>query len=578
MVTGQAATGRRFDTAELARLARKLSVEDAVMSLSKLAWLVEEDVVAADRELITWLRPGDRERLARGPAGRALLFPARIGAAMRVALLHAERRPAQDLDEAGLRALAMLILGVVDADFAEHPRERSGGDPHAFMRRTELQQLAGRTRPPPGSQIARMHRLFVDLPQALGDPLGIAATFESAAGMSLDRYLAIAFAIVSRWMSWDRRPATWPLDHSYFARTQVGVADLEKVLAAITATPDELRASFEREAGGGRDGLWDLAAFARHPLCRMSDDRIVPVDPAMLLERLIGDGVYWRLKHLFDALGRGSEFGAELGRVLEAHLLQVAAQTLGADPAVSVFGEVPYATRQGAALGPDLAIWQNGQLVMVEVGVTRCHYGRVILGGDVEAFRDDLQRIFIRPGSGRVRQLDAKIRALREGALAYNGVPADAPVRPVVCLLDGFPTGPSLRQDLDAAISDAGLLQTSLTGPCSVMSAGDFESLCELGSHGHPVADLLDGWNATHQARPFMSWIPQWRGDDELRPKLLAEHLERTFDGWTRTLGLEECRASVFLWGGFNWSSQHPRFFLKPRVARRRRLHPFPRQ
>jgi hypothetical protein len=67
------------------------------------------------------------------------------------------------------------------------PIERAGGDPYAFMRRTELQQLAGRTRPPPRSQIARTHRLFVDLPQALGDPLGIAATFESAAGMSLDR-------------------------------------------------------------------------------------------------------------------------------------------------------------------------------------------------------------------------------------------------------------------------------------------------------------------------------------------------------------------------------------------------------
>jgi hypothetical protein len=218
--------------------------------------------------------------------------------------------------------------------------------------------------------------------------------------------------------------------------------------------------------------------------------------------------------------------------------LEVATQALGANSAVSVFGEVPYMTAQGTALGPDLAIWQNGQLVMVEVGVTRCHYGRVILGGDVEAFQDDLQRIFIRPGSGRVRQLDAKIRALRSGALAYNGVPADAPVRPVVCLLDGFPTGPSLRQDLDAEISTADFLRSGRTGACSVLSAGDFESLCELGSQGHPIADLLDSWHATHHARPFMSWIQQWRGDEELRPKLLAAHLERTFDGWTESLGL----------------------------------------
>jgi hypothetical protein len=40
---------------------------------------------------------------------------------MRVALRHAERRPAENFDEAGLRALAMLILGVVDADLAEYP-------------------------------------------------------------------------------------------------------------------------------------------------------------------------------------------------------------------------------------------------------------------------------------------------------------------------------------------------------------------------------------------------------------------------------------------------------------------------
>ena len=140
----------------------------------------------------------------------------------------------------------------------------------------------------------------------------------------------------------------------------------------------------------------------------------------MLMERLVGDGVYWRLKHLYDNMGRGSDFGAEVGSSLESHLLEVVADSIGRDPSTDVYGQVSYRTTQGTEHGPDIVIWKDGTLVFVEVGANRCNYARVILQGDVDAYAGDIDRILISASKkGRARQLDRKVKALRSGQLTY---------------------------------------------------------------------------------------------------------------------------------------------------------------
>jgi hypothetical protein len=386
-----------------------------------------------------------------------------------------------------------------------------------------------------------MRRLFVELPQERGDPVGVAQAFEDSTGLTVDRYLAICCAMLSRWMTSDHRADAWPLTYSYFQNTRVTEDEYDVVVNALAASPDELRRMFERERDAGRRGLFDLAPLAKRPLCRLDNDAIVPLDPPLLLERLIGDGVYWRLKSIFDHRAESDRFGAAVGDWLETHLREVAHETLDHGP-VRVFDEAPYDTPDGPAKGPDLALWQAPLVTLVEIGATRCDYGRTILAGDLDAYRADIERVFVAEG-GRARQLDKKVRALRDGRLAFQDVPADAAVLPLVVLLEGFPIVP-LPADVPSAVRDARLLQQADVNPLVVMSAAEFEALCALvATEGFRVGELIFAWQATTPVQPFWAWASPF-GTEALRPEGIERRGLAAFETWTRELGLPEIETS----------------------------------
>jgi hypothetical protein len=159
------------------------------------------------------------------------------------------------------------------------------------------------------------------------------------------------------------------------------------------------------------------------------------------------------------------------------------------------------------------------------------------VGNDLDAWHADIDRVFTGE-DGRASQLDRKITALREGRLAYPGVPADALVIPVVCLLDGFPHGPVLDDDIRQAIKQAGLLCQRDVSACRVMSAADIEALCAQQGVGHSITALLIEWQRTHAARPLMGFLAETYGHEIPKPKLVADHLEETFRGWIQALGI----------------------------------------
>lgn len=240
----------------------------------------------------------------------------------------------------------------------------------------------------------------------------------------------------------------------------------------------------------------------RRPICEVRPGAFVPVDFQALGERLVGDGLYWRLRPLTDP-GR-SAFGATVGRMLEEHLYEVIRDVYPA-PAPGetdrLFRERRYRVSSDPADGPDLVLFDDPAVMLCEVGANSINVRDTLHRGSVSSLDADINEVLV----PRAKQLHRKIEHIRGGALTYEReITSATRIEPVVCFLDGFPMAPNVRQRIDSAINASGYLNLPNVGRLSILGAEDFEVACgAVERYGHCMTDLLSGHAANDQ---FKDW------------------------------------------------------------------------
>jgi len=151
----------------------------------------------------------------------------------------------------------------------------------------------------------------------------------------------------------------WTIDSSYWEKTTVADDEFDAVARALSATPAEFVSAFAKQEQQGFAELDDLRPFALHPLCELEPGNFLPVDVEALGPRLFGDGIYWRLRpqgaQTKEAQIDQTRYGATVGRLLEAHLLDVARSVypIAKGGAERMFGEISYGEKDGV----DLAVF-----------------------------------------------------------------------------------------------------------------------------------------------------------------------------------------------------------------------------
>lgn len=284
------------DEDALAQLAEQISVEDFVASLGKLSWLLERNRADVDRQLSGCLPRHARRRFKVRHAGEMFAFQARLLRALRFGVEHGSLTEARSLAASDQESLVRIILGV--ADLYEDQEEVAARDIDEWFTSTQLRQSVYQS-PHRVLALTRIWRLFVDLPPKLHNvhhEVGLAdipGRFQARVGMSVERYLAICAAVSVRFENWEKSPDRWGLTPEYFLNTGVSPEEFGRVTADLAADVSALRSTFDKQSRDGVVDLWDVSTFLRYPLCELRPNLYLPLAPAFLLVRLLGDGFYW---------------------------------------------------------------------------------------------------------------------------------------------------------------------------------------------------------------------------------------------------------------------------------------------
>ena len=534
--------GKPLTEDELITRIETLSMSDCLQSVGKLSHLLSAGDPDSMREALglvfRGLRVPGAVMLLDGMlrhGGRVLLWDKQLMAVARLALLHAEDRPPDSFSkQADLWRFVEVLLGVNDvyAHEGDVAEVQDGLQAEEWLASVRLRRV-GMPQRIARQSIIRAVRVFIDLPQQHPELVTTVApteAFEQRVGMPLERYLAIFFAVMARFSTWDRRPESWLLNQSYWANSSVTDDEFARSVATVSATTVQLRGAFEALIKRGQDSLDDNRPFILHPLIELEPGVYTPVDVEGLADTLIGDGLFWRMRpetkpgeaDTGAAERKRSDFGESLGHLLEEHCRSVADSVYPTQPK-RLFPEFRYTAGDGTKIdGPDLIVADDRASAFIEIGIGRPHLRNTVIRGDLASYDDDTRRLILH----RAKQLDRKIQDAIDGPLVLQGAPADTlrRVHPVICLWDGFPLGQYLYQRIATIVRDAGLLQQPQVAPPKHHQRPEFEQL--LGRvKDTPLTDILQRHLRSPLAdEPLGDYLHKTFGRDiDLPPLLTAE-------------------------------------------------------
>ena len=529
-------SGTPVSEARFRSLLARHTIEDWLQTIGKMSRALDDLPPGSgqlDCEIAAYLGPLTKRALRVIDEEGRFVSQGALNTVAREALFWGADGEPVGFDDQGRREIAWALLGAVDLFEDQQPVVGvPESEAHAVLASLMLRRIArpyGHLR----NRIPRTHRLFVDLPNAhpeLAAGFDFDARSRELCGVEIARYLAICFTFHSRFGTANLRdPSQWILALDYYlAASSVSEDEFRSVIGTVSATPDELLADYEHEIGEGFSGIDDHRPLVRRPICEVRPSAFVPIDFEALGERLLGDGIYWRLKPVKDP--DRSDFGAVVGKMLEEHLYEVIRDVCPAPAPPGpdrLFREKRYRVSAGGVSSPvdspDIVLFDDQAVMVCEIGANPVNVRDTIHRGSIASFDADVQNVLI----PRVQQLHRKIDDIRRGALTYDReITSSTRIEPVVCLLDGFPLAPFVRERIDSAIAASGYLDLPYVGRLSILGAEDIEVACgAIETRGHSMTDLLAGHAADDNVKdwPLSDYVRKLTGELPITSLLTRE-------------------------------------------------------
>jgi hypothetical protein len=354
---------------------------------------------------------------------------------------------------------------------------------------------------------ARFVRRWLQLPQEhthRSHYVDLQALYREVAGVEIGDLMALGMAL------WFAATRSGPpvVSREFFAPMGWSRQRLDGVLDLISVDLPQLRHLVRRETA--EHGLtWAISTFERYPVARLDEDRLLVIDPALLLRRIFGAppllDVTWPLEASGDkrAKKRAARIKGFFQYLAEAYVREVlddiTAPLHGA--AQRVYGEAAIQAAWPGRRNADSALDYGDAWVVVEITTSRLKR-ESISGMDATALDEDLIKL-----AAKAEQLHSTIEALRESESTLTGAPGVVRQRyfPLLVVTEGFPINPATLLELRERARLAGLLTGPGVAPLEVVDCVELEMIEALQEDDGPsLRQILDRKAASTLAQVSM--------------------------------------------------------------------------
>jgi hypothetical protein len=511
--------GYTMAEAEVVEKLSMMSVYDCLWVTSRISCIVESGSLSAEQQLETLRRLGldkgfEKELAAVFASGavRVLFFPQQLTHLARLAILHADDRPADDFDGGKLIPTYLRCLfGVTDLFDKDLVQTRVG------LIEFVLRQAGTYHTPDLLYVSGRYYELLMKLwPTVIREQreFAVEEAFHRYTGMSLADYVTLGFGTFAHFMNFgtgETPEADFVLTPpSWLQNTQITEDRWRPFFDEVASTVGDLRAALRAEDLKYGPTTHRSVTFDRTPLVVFKPGVYIPVSFSSLV-RKVTEGPYWILRTRAQEEGlRDEVFTGPFGRVFE-RFVQDSVVRIGRDAGSregTVIPEFEYGTKRAPKRTSDVLIAYPEDVVLMEVVGGRMR-ASTVTRGNISGFNQDFDQLIKK----KAKQLDRCIKDLRSGVLPIEGftVRESTKLWPVLVTPEDFPLLPPTADEIERRLKRIGYLKGA--GRLSVIDADDLAAIEALVARGFTVLELITGWRRGAPDLPFANYIDQL--DDE---------------------------------------------------------------
>lgn len=449
---------------------------------------------------------GEAMQLLMREPGRVVFTEQQVFALMRLVVLHASEREADDLapeEHVALRVALLLIPGtVLEAATQVDPVE--GVDPTTeqwmryFIGNGGLAQSTTLRH-----ELARAHRMYEVIAKSPParkhhDHCDLDAWLQEAYGLTFVELQGLGISIFAGSKVADDGEIPSAVGPSYFDSTTLG-GRTGRALAAISSERAWFREQFAKTQEKERYAAFEIHPFLQRPCLFQQDGRAIVLSPRGIDSWLGTAGTYYRLLDVARERGKQDfhrflRFNGWIQERYVRHLGHVAHPRLRTSLAVrQVVGEVAYWVGNQKMMTNDITIADGLDVVLFETTAKRLTAGSLI-EANAETVARDLSQLVLE----KMRQLGRVIRHLCEGQAAPPGIELQHVKRiwPVIVASDVIFQNPSLREYLQRQGGAHLAIPTALTRgvtvqPLLILELEEYERLMGIVQEGHSLVEVL---------------------------------------------------------------------------------------
>jgi hypothetical protein len=431
--------------------------------------------------------------------GQLFVFEEQLLGIIRFAILRGQETAPDILTTEQQRAFFRALLYYGDLHSAEIG-EIDGADDAA---RLEMRGLAFGATEVAGNVMARAYALWLDIPAELtASPFYTDVDGEFAHATAdhpiSDYFTIFTVALTHRGDAikgsvWDSL-LRWPFDpKSRFASSRRS-DELTKSMRALAADRKQMSDVITKEMPKTPEFLGvAMMPFVHRPLYATNDGKFFIISMRLMIDGLY-DLAYWRVwehlerEHGSEGPALRDKFTQFYGQVLERYVFKLLQSEYDTPDTKRVFAESEAKPPQGA---PDVAIFLDDRVILVEVTKTDLRYFDTLLKGDLASFDKDFART-----ADKAKQLAKATVRFQSGEIKYAGHEGDVklPVEQLVIVPNPIPRFPFMSQRTSTA-----LIKAEVAPDTTIISVGELEEALIAGEL-KGLSKTIEAWKTSELA------------------------------------------------------------------------------